>query len=60
MDLNFNGWANGFVMEMIMDKLIGSEFEKRFDYNEWIMGYKNNFDNEKRVWYLITSIQNNQ
>ena len=23
-----------------MDKLIGNEFEKRFDYNEWIMGYR--------------------
>ena len=23
-----------FIMEMKMDKLIGNEFEKRFDYNE--------------------------
>ena len=30
-----------FIMEMKMDKLMGSEFEKRFDYNEWMMGYKN-------------------
>ena len=38
---NGNGYVNGSTM--------GNEFEKRFDYNEWIMGYKNNFDNEKRV-----------
>ena len=31
-----------FIMEMKMDKLMGSEFEKRFDYNEWMMGYKFN------------------
>ena len=68
MDLNFNGRVNEFYngnewevnLEMKMGTLIGNEFGKRLDYNEWIMGYKNNFDNEKRVWYLITSIQNNQ
>ena len=57
MDLNFNGRVNEFYngnewevnLEMKMGTLIGNEFEKRFDYNEWIMGYKNNFDNEKRV-----------
>ena len=49
-----------FIMEMKMGTLMGNEFGKRLDYNEWMMGYKNNFDNEKRVWYLITSIQNNQ
>ena len=38
-----------FIMEMKMGTLIGNEFGKRFDYNEWMMGYKNNFDNEKRV-----------
>ena len=38
-----------FIMEMKMGTLIGNEFGKRLDYNEWIMGYKNNFDNEKRV-----------
>ena len=32
-----------------MDTLMGNELGKRFDYNECIMGYKNNFDNEKRV-----------
>ena len=31
-----------FIMEMKMGTLIGNEFEKRFDYNEWMMGYKNN------------------
>ena len=30
-----------FIMEMKMGTLIGNEFEKRFDYNEWMMGYKN-------------------
>ena len=29
-----------FIMEMKMDTLIGNEFEKRFDYNEWMMGYR--------------------
>lgn len=33
-----------FIMEMKMDKLMGNimrnEFGKRFDYNEWMMGYK--------------------
>ena len=51
MDLNFNGRVNEFYngnewevnLEMKMGTLIGNEFEKRFDYNEWIMGYKNNF-----------------
>ena len=32
-----------FIMEMKMDKLIGNEFEKRFDYNEWIMRYRKIF-----------------
>ena len=48
-----------------MDTLMRNEFEKRFDYNEWILdnewrakinnisrannGIQNNFDNEKRV-----------
>ena len=41
MNLNFNGRVNGFYN--------GNEFGKRFDYNECIMKYKNNFDNEKRV-----------
>ena len=58
MDLNFNGRVNEFYngnewevnLEMKMGTLIGNEFEKRFDYNEWIMGYRKfNFDNEKRV-----------
>ena len=30
-----------FIMEMKMDKLMGSEFGKRLDYNERMMGYKN-------------------
>ena len=39
-----------FIMEMKMGTLIGNEFGKRFDYNEWMMGYRKiNFDNEKRV-----------
>ena len=39
-----------FIMEMKMGTLIGNEFEKRFDYNEQMMGYRKfNFDNEKRV-----------
>ena len=33
-----------FIMEMKMDRLMGNtmgnEFGKRFDYNEWMMGYK--------------------
>ena len=33
MNLDFNGRANGFYN--------GNEFGKRFDYNEWMMGYKN-------------------
>ena len=33
-----------FIMEMKMDTLMGNELGKRFDYNE------------KRVWYLITSL----
>ena len=49
MDLNFNGRVNEFYngnewevnLEMKMGTLIGNEFEKRFDYNEWMMGYKN-------------------
>ena len=58
MDLNFNGRVNEFYngnewevnLEMKMGTLIGNEFEKRFDYNEWMMGYRKiNFDNEKRV-----------
>ena len=57
MDLNFNGRVNEFYngnewevnLEMKMGTLIGNEFGKRLDYNECIMGYKNNFDNEKRV-----------
>ena len=31
-----------FIMEMKMDTLMGNEFGKRFDYNEWMMGYKIN------------------
>ena len=50
MDLNFNGRVNEFYngnewevnLEMKMGTLIGNEFEKRFDYNEWMMGYKIN------------------
>ena len=29
-----------FIMEMKMGTLIGNEFGKRFDYNEWMMGYR--------------------
>ena len=29
-----------FIMEMKMDMLMGNEFGKRFDYNEWMMGYR--------------------
>ena len=36
-------------MDKLMGNTMGNEFGKRLDYNEWIMGYKNNFDNEKRV-----------
>ena len=38
----------GNTMDKLMGNTMGSEFGKRFNYNE------------KRVWYLITSIQNNQ
>ena len=49
MYLVFNGRVNEFYngnewevnLEMKMGTLIGNEFEKRFDYNEWMMGYKN-------------------
>ena len=49
MDLNFNGRANGFYngnewevnlemkMDKLMDRLMGSDNGKRFDYNELIM-----------------------
>ena len=51
--MDFNGRVNGFYNgnenRYVNGKYNGNEFEKRFDYNEWIMGYKNNFDNEKRV-----------
>ena len=38
-NLDFNGRANGFYN--------GNEFGKRFDYNEWMMGYKINLITKK-------------
>ena len=32
---------------MKMDTLMGNEFGKRFDYNEWMMGYKINLITKK-------------
>ena len=72
MDLNFNGRVNEFYngnewevnLEMKMGTLIGNEFGKRLDYNEWIIWWiklttleqtmnknwiQNDFYNEKRV-----------
>ena len=61
MDLNFNGRANGFYngnewevnlemkMDKLMDRLMGSDNGKRFDYNELIM------DNE--WWVRLTILE---
>lgn len=43
-----NKWI--FIMEMKMDTLMGNEFGKRLDYNEWIL------DNEWRA-KLITLVE---
>ena len=44
MNLDFNGRANGFYngneTGYVNGKWMESEFGKRLDYNEWMMGYK--------------------